>query len=115
MPRSGSSLPDQEPISMLGIRGKRLVPELGPQSHQAFVEGALDDAIAAGEQADRPVRAVDQPILAKATSCVLDKRKQPVRVPVAPDRFGGEARNLAPHIAAGGKRGEAISPFPIKA
>ena len=61
------------------------------ESCETFIERALDGAIAAGEQADRPVRTEDQAILAETFCGMCDNRKQTLGVPIIPDRFGGEA------------------------
>ena len=84
------------------------------KSRKAFVKSALDDAIVACQQADRPVRAEDQAILAETFCGVRDHWKQTVRVPIVPDRLGGEAGNLAPDIAAAAKHRQPVRPLLAK-
>jgi hypothetical protein len=78
---SVSPLLDGEPIRILDVRAECLVAEPRTKFRKAFVKRAFDGAIAAGQEADRPVGAEDQTILAEAP--VLNDWKQTARVPVS--------------------------------
>jgi hypothetical protein len=97
-------------ISPPSVHAKGLVAHVRTKLRQALLERALGRAIASCEQTHRPVGAEDQAILAKALGGVRDERKQTFRMLVVPPGLGGETRNLAPDIVAGGECGRRRKP-----
>jgi len=59
----------------LAVRAECLVAELRTKFRKAFVKRAFDGAIAAGQEADRPVGAEDQTILAEALPSMTGNRR----------------------------------------
>ena len=62
-------------MCILAVRAECLVAELRTKFRKAFVKRAFDGAIAAGQEADRPVGAEDQTILAEAQPSMTGNRR----------------------------------------
>ena len=106
----GRFLPDLDPVKSRGIRTEEFGAVcrrelLGVIGHQS-----KDSLVAASQEADRPIRAEHQAVLAKRLKGDVQIWPEIRWLPTGPIRFGDHAGNLAENIGALGKLANLFPP-----